>query len=234
MRGQGRLGADNAAAAFEALQQRGFLAADIGAGADADFEIEAVTGAADARAEIAGPLRRRYGCVHGLNSVRIFRADVDVALGGADRDARDRHALDHDKRVAFHDHAVGESAAVAFVGITDDVFPLGAGLRHGLPFDPGRKTGAATAAQSGSRDIGEDGVRIQRQGALQALTGVKLDHRAERDTALRCCDLDHRLQPIQPARAGSDDLDFSAALASSQPQHQCDFVAPDRNGASIS
>src|SRR6266850_5505199 len=162
----------------------------LGAGADADFEIEAVTGAADARAEIAGPPRRRYGCVHGLDSVWIFRADVDVALGGADRDCRDRHALDHHKGIAFHDHAVGESAAVAFVGIADDVFSLGAGLRHGLPFDPGRKTGAATAAQSGSRDIGEDGVRTQRQGALQALIAVmgaiirdraRIDHATTRE-----------------------------------------------------
>jgi hypothetical protein len=49
MRGQRRLGADDAAAAFQALQQRGLLAADIGAGADADLEIETVTGAANAR-----------------------------------------------------------------------------------------------------------------------------------------------------------------------------------------
>ena len=40
VRRQRRLGADDAAAAFEAFQQRGFFAADIGAGADPDFEIE--------------------------------------------------------------------------------------------------------------------------------------------------------------------------------------------------
>src|SRR3982074_2511181 len=57
VRGQRRLGADDAAAAFEAFQQRGFLAADIGAGADADFKIEALAGAADARAEICGARR---------------------------------------------------------------------------------------------------------------------------------------------------------------------------------
>ncbi len=42
MRGQRRLGADDAAPAFQAFQQRGLFAADIGAGADPDFEIEAV------------------------------------------------------------------------------------------------------------------------------------------------------------------------------------------------
>jgi hypothetical protein len=40
VRRQRRLGADDAAAAFEAFQQRGFLAADIGPRADADFKIE--------------------------------------------------------------------------------------------------------------------------------------------------------------------------------------------------
>jgi len=51
VRRQRRLGADDAAAAFQAFQQRGLLAANIGAGADANFEVEAVAGTADARAE---------------------------------------------------------------------------------------------------------------------------------------------------------------------------------------
>ena len=41
MRRQRRLGADLAALALQAFQQRGLLAADIGAGADAHFEVEA-------------------------------------------------------------------------------------------------------------------------------------------------------------------------------------------------
>jgi hypothetical protein len=40
MRRQRRLGADLAALAFEAVEQRGLLAADIGAGADADLDVE--------------------------------------------------------------------------------------------------------------------------------------------------------------------------------------------------
>src|SRR5260370_7763089 len=118
-----------AAAPWGASKEGVFPAAEIAAGAAGDLEIEVVPGAADARAEIAGPLRRRYGCVHGLDSVRIFRADVDVALGGADRDCRDRHALDHHKGIAFHDHAVGESAAAPFSAIADDIFSLTPALR---------------------------------------------------------------------------------------------------------
>ena len=56
--------------------------------------------------------------------MRIFGADIDVALGGADRDAGNRHAFDQHEGIAFHDHAVGEGAAVALVGIADDVFLL--------------------------------------------------------------------------------------------------------------
>ena len=49
-RRQRRLGAHHAAAAFKAFEQGGFLAADIGAGADAQFNVEGM-----ARAEMSGP-----------------------------------------------------------------------------------------------------------------------------------------------------------------------------------
>src|SRR5262245_14609039 len=102
-----------------------------------------MSGAADTVAEEAGAPRSRYRRGHRLGRVRRVRAVVDVALGGADRDAGDRHALDHNEGVAFHDHAIGEGAAIAFVGVADDVFAIGTGLRHRLPLDPGWKTGTA-------------------------------------------------------------------------------------------
>ncbi len=102
----------------------------------------------------------------------IFGADVDVALAGADRDGRDGHALDHHEGIALHDHAVGESAAVAFVGVADDVFAVGAGLRHGLPLDAGREAGAAAAAQAGGGDFGQDAVGTELQCPLKAFVAV--------------------------------------------------------------
>ena len=57
MRGQRRLGAHLAAFSFDAFQQRGFLAADIGAGADAHFDFEGMTGVGDAGAEQAAAAR---------------------------------------------------------------------------------------------------------------------------------------------------------------------------------
>src|SRR6185312_16774541 len=106
-----------AAAAFEAFHQRGLFATDIGAGANPDFEIETERRAIEAFAEITGPPGRGDRGIHRHNGVRIFRADIDVALGGADGDARDRHALDHHEGIAFHDHAIGERAAIALVGV---------------------------------------------------------------------------------------------------------------------
>ncbi len=216
----------------------------------------------------------------------IFRADVDVALAGADRDGRDRHALDHHEGIALHDHAVGKGAAVALVGIADDVFAVGAGLRHRLPLDAGREAGAATAAQAGGGDFGQDAVGTKLQCPLKALVALvspvvldraRIDHaaagegqaglafepgnlfrdaksqgvgavrdhgvehgrhvalgeRAERDAPLRRCDLDHRLQPIQAARAGPDDLDGNAAARSRLLESEGHLVGADRDRAGV-
>ena len=56
MGGERRLGADLAALAFEALEQRGLLAADIGAGAGPHFHVEIEFRAGDARPSMP-PLR---------------------------------------------------------------------------------------------------------------------------------------------------------------------------------
>ena len=123
MRRQRRLGAHDAALAFEAFEQRGLLAADIGAGADAHLEVEGVCRAARRAAPSSRP-RARSSIAASIAAIgmRIFGADVDEALGRADGEAGDGHAFDQDEGIAFHDHAVGEGAAVALVGIADDVF----------------------------------------------------------------------------------------------------------------
>src|SRR5579883_904396 len=64
VRRQWRLGADDAAAAFQALQERGFLTADIGAGADAHLDVEGVARTGDARAEITAAPRRCDRRIH--------------------------------------------------------------------------------------------------------------------------------------------------------------------------
>ena len=73
-------------------------------------------------------------------------------LRRAGRDAGDGHAFDEHEGIAFHQHAVGEGAAVALVGIAADIFLVGRGVVDGLPFDAGREAGAAAAAQAGFGD----------------------------------------------------------------------------------
>ena len=110
--------------------------------------------------------------LHRRDRVRIFGADVDVAFGRADRDAGDRHPLDQHERIAFHDHAVGEGAAVAFVGVADDVFLRRLRLRDRAPLDAGREAGAAATAQPGLDHL-FDGRRCpERKRALQALVAA--------------------------------------------------------------
>jgi hypothetical protein len=61
-------------------------------------------------------VRQRAMRVRILGSAR--RRSPAVAPTG---EAGDGHALDQQERIAFHQHAVGEGAAVALVGVADDV-----------------------------------------------------------------------------------------------------------------
>ena len=180
-------------------------------------------------AEIAGAPGGRDRGVHRRHRMRIFRADVDVALGGADGDAGDRHAFDHDEGIALHDHAVGEGAAVAFVGVADDVFAVGAGLRHRLPLDAGREAGAAAPAQSGRGDVGEDLVRGQRQRALQPLVaamGAVIVDRARIDHAATCeGQAGLPLQPGDFARRGR----AAAGAGRRWPSHRISMARPPQS-----
>jgi hypothetical protein len=102
----------------------------------------------------------------------IFGADVAIALGGADREAGNRHAFNEHEGIALHYHAVGEGAAVAFVGIADDVFLFGLCAQHGLPLDAGREPRAPAAAQAGFGDMGHDVGRRKAECGFQPLEAI--------------------------------------------------------------
>ena len=169
---QRRLGTDLAALAFQAFEQRSFLAANVGARAQANIQIELFAAARDVLAQVALFVGDGDGALHRLERVRIFRAQIDVAAGGAHRESRDGHALDEHERIAFHDHAVGVGAAVAFVRVADDVFLVGSGLQNRLPLDAGGETRAAAPAQSGVGDFVDERFGRHRQRALQAFVTV--------------------------------------------------------------
>ena len=76
-RGERRLQARVAALALERVQQRGLLAADVGAGAAVDDEVERVVGAEDALADVALLARLGERGVEHVGLVGVLAADVD-------------------------------------------------------------------------------------------------------------------------------------------------------------
>ncbi len=110
--------------------------------------------------DVDGPPQRADG-------VGVLAAQVDVALGRADRERRDRHPLDERERVALDEHPVGEGAAVALVGVAADELHVGGGGAHRLPLDAGGEAGAAATAQPGRRHLGDDLLGGERQRPFQ-------------------------------------------------------------------
>ena len=153
-----------AALAFEAFQHRRFFAADVGAGAHSYEEVEAILRSLDIVAEPVGLARDLDRLAQHFDRVGIFRPNVDVALRGTARDGCDGHAFDEAEWIAFHQHAVGVGAAVAFVGVAGDVLFSGREIVNRLPLDAGREAGAAASAQARCRDFGDDVDRLHLQG----------------------------------------------------------------------
>ena len=83
--GQWGLGPHLTTLAFKAFQKRGFFAADIGARADPDLQLESLARARNVGAQNARRARRGYGGVEHLDGERIFGPDIDEALIGPDR-----------------------------------------------------------------------------------------------------------------------------------------------------
>ena len=73
-RRQWRLGAHNAALAFQAFQQRSFFAADIGTGAQAHFQMERMLAAQHRRPNHALGLGDADRALQGAEGMRVFGA----------------------------------------------------------------------------------------------------------------------------------------------------------------
>ena len=183
--GVGGARAGLAAAALDGGHERRLLAADEGACAEPDLDLEAELGLADVGTEEAGALGLADGRLEPVHRQRVLGADVDEALVGPDRIGGDGHALQDPVGVGLQHGAVHEGPGVALVGIADDVLLLGGHLGDGGPLEPRGVAAAAAPAQPAGGHLPQD----LRRGHL----GEGLDHpgiAADGDVALEALRVD--------------------------------------------
>ena len=160
-----RLVARLAALALDRLEERRLLAADVGAGAAPELDVEGEARAQDVVAEEAGLAGTVDGVGHARLGLGVLAADVEVALRGAGREGGDRHRLDGRERVALEQDAVLERARLGFVGVADEVVGLrGLGGDRG-PLATGREGRAATAEEPRFGDLGGHALGAHLEGA---------------------------------------------------------------------
>ncbi len=106
--------------ALEAFQKRGFLAADIGAGAMVNVAVE-VPAVNVVLADKPGFVSLVDGGLQALAFADEFAADIDVANVGAHREGCDQAAFDQKMRIVPHDVAVFARAGLGFVRIDDEI-----------------------------------------------------------------------------------------------------------------
>src|SRR5207244_10719085 len=99
------------------LHQRGFLAADIAAGAHKNFEFEIKLAAEDFFAEEAGATATANLFAKNFFLKMILMADVEDAALCAGDDAGDEHAFDEEMRQIRNDEAVFDCAGLAFIRV---------------------------------------------------------------------------------------------------------------------
>ena len=164
--------------ALDAGHKGGLLAADEGAGAQAQLQVEAEAGVEDVLPQQAVLLGLPDGHLKAVDGDGILGADIDVALMGADGVAGDGHGLDDAVGVALQHGAVHERARIALVGVAADEFhPVGAHrvVCH-LPLAPGGEACAAAAPEPGGQDGVDDLLRgLLSEGAAQGLIAAGAD-----------------------------------------------------------
>jgi hypothetical protein len=122
--GERRLQAGLSGLAFERLDERRLLAADVGAHAAVDVDVKVVAGAAGVLADEAGLVRLLDGALEDGGLVEELAADVDVGGGGVHGAASNEAALDELVGVLAHNLTVLAGAGLALVGVDDEVAGL--------------------------------------------------------------------------------------------------------------
>ena len=154
---------------LQRVEQRRLLAADVGAGAAPQFDVEVDAEAHDVAPEQTPATRLVDGMLQAAGGERVLAADVQVAGGSAGGEAGDGERLDHRERILLHDHAVLEGARLRLVGVAYHVVRPGRGAGDRLPLGRGRERGAAAALQPGVAQLAQHTARVRarRRGAAR-------------------------------------------------------------------
>src|SRR5207253_1612690 len=155
-----------AALALERFEERRLFAADVGAGAAVDHDLDA--------AQQAGLPRLVERRLEHLVLLRILAADVDEDVLRLDRVRRDEAALEQPVRDLEHDLAVLERPRLGLVGADRDVDRLGdlVGRRDEARLAARREEGAAAATEVRLDELLDDRLRILRPGLLELVVAA--------------------------------------------------------------
>ena len=157
--GKRRLVARLAPLALDRVEDRRLLAADVRARALPHLDVEVQPLTEDVLPEVAtvpGLLER---VVENVVRLRVLATQVDVAARAVGRVRRDRHRLDHRKRVAFEQSTILERARLGLVGVAHEIVRPGRLPGDSLPFDADREGGSAAALQLGVLQLTDDSLR---------------------------------------------------------------------------
>ena len=134
--------------AFQAFEEGGLLAADVGAGADVEMYVEVPVRAAGVLADQPGLIGLADGPPQGLGLAVELAAYVNVAHVGAHGDAGEQRALQQLMGLVAKDFPVLAGAGLALVGVDHQVVgPAVGDLGHEGPFHSGAEAGAAASPE---------------------------------------------------------------------------------------
>jgi hypothetical protein len=167
--------------ALERLEQGGLFSGLVGAGAAVHVDVAVETGPQHVPAEKSPRVGVVNRPLENVLDVQELTADVDVGDRRADGVAADRAPLDQEMRIALHQQMILERPRLAFVGVAGDVLGVGRLLVDELPFHPGRKAGAAPAAQPGRLDEIDDRLGREHERLAQSLVSLMLQVEVERE-----------------------------------------------------
>src|SRR2546426_725115 len=182
---------------LDGLEQRRLLAADVPARADEHAHVEGQVRAEDAPTEQAVATAGGQLALEMFGLRLVLVAYIDDALVGADDEAGQDHALDHQMRHVIEDEAVLDGPRLALVGIAHDVLRRPGRPPHDLPLHPRREAGAAEATEVAGLERPQQLAHVparderahERTGSAQMARHVAadlhLDHGRWRETEVR-------------------------------------------------